>query len=173
MGQVKEMKSSSWKTVFRHCPDGRWLGIVAVLIFAASVAHAEALQVHYSGSSMASDSSGRVITLEFTKDGTGMYQEHSGKKSIDTQMHWSRQGKKVTVVVKPEDGKEADAPLIFELKHKFLVPEGAKESQLGVFAFPTLHPFGPETVGTSSGMTTCVTGAPGPCAMRETWSSKQ
>jgi hypothetical protein len=59
------------------------------------------------------------------------------------------------------------------MKRKSLVPTNPVNSQLGALGFPVLHPFGPATVGTSSGMTTCVTGAPGPCAMRETWSSKQ
>ena len=147
--------------------------VAMATLCATGLCRAESLNATYSGSSMARDSSARVITLELAKDGTGIYQEHSGVRNINTPVHWSRSGKTVTVALKPEDGKEPDPPLIFQLKRKSLIPVGAKESQLGVFAFPTLNPFGPENVGTSSGMTTCVTGAPGPCLQRETWSSRQ
>ena len=122
---------------------------------------------------MATDGSSRVITLELSKDGTGVYQEHSGKGDIKKDLHWSRDGKIVTVALRPDEGKAPGNPLIFEMKRKSLVPTNPVNSQLGALGFPVLHPFGPATVGTSSGMTTCVTGAPGPCAMRETWSSKQ
>jgi hypothetical protein len=148
-----------------------WIGVSALL--AAPVARAADLQAHYSGSSMAADSSSRVITLEFAKDGTGSYDERSGVREVSRPIHWSRNGKIVTVALKPEDGKEAEPPLVFELKRKSLVPHGAKASQLGVFAFPTLHPFGPESLGNASGMTSCVTGAPGPCLLRETWNSNK
>ena len=135
------------------------------------MARAADLQAHYSGSSMAADSSSRVITLEFAKDGTGSYDERSGVRVISRPIHWSRSGKIVTVALKPEEGKEAEPPLVFELKRKSLVPEGA--SHPGVFTFPTLHPFGPESLGNALGMTTCVTGAPGPCLQRETWNSNK
>ncbi len=153
----------------------RFLPLLAgmLLIGGALNCGAQKLQAHYSGSSMASDGSGRVITLELAKDGTGTYQERSGKREVTAPVHWLKQGKIVTVALKPEEGRDPQPPLVFELKRKSLVPEGAKESQLGVLAFPTLHPFGPEDLGKSSGMTTCVTGAPGPCLMRETWNSNQ
>jgi len=122
---------------------------------------------------MASDGSSRVITMDLAKDGTGVYQEHSGKGDVKKDLHWSRDGKTVTVILRPEEGKPAGSPLVFTMKRKSLVPANPVNSQLGILGFPVMHPFGPATVGNSSGMTTCVTGAPGPCAMRETWSSRQ
>jgi hypothetical protein len=63
--------------------------------------------------------------------------------------------------------------MIFELKNNNLVPSGTFNAQLGALGFPVLHPFGATDVGTSSGMSTCVNGMPGPCMMRETWNSNK
>jgi hypothetical protein len=145
---------------------------VAVAMTAA-IAHAAALKTFYSGSSMASDGSARTITLQFSEDGTGLYEDNSGKGDIKKNVHWFRDGKKVTVEFEPISGQAATAPLVFEVQRTSLVPAGTFNAQVGVFGFPTLHPFGPATVVKSSGLSTCVTGMPGPCAMRETWSSKQ
>lgn len=147
--------------------------VFAVGAICCSPSLAESLSTTYSGSSMASDGSSRVITMDLAKDGTGVYQEHSGKGDVKKDLHWSRDGKTVTVILRPEEGKPAGSPLVFTMKRKSLVPANPVNSQLGILGFPVMHPFGPATVGNSSGMTTCVTGAPGPCAMRETWSSRQ
>jgi len=147
-----------------------YLGL-AVAITAAT-AHAAKLKEFYSGSGKAPDGSARVITVEFAKDGTGTYQQHSGQGDTHKQLHWFRDGKTVTVELEPAAGK-APAPMTFKMERNSLVPTGALDTQLGVFSFPTLHPFGPADVGTSSGLSTCVNGGPGPCALRETWNSNQ
>ncbi len=143
------------------------------LAMTGAVAHAAALKTFYSGSSMASDGSARTITLQFSEDGTGLYEDNSGKGDIKKNVHWFRDGKKVSVEFEPVTGQAATAPLVFEVQRSSLVPVGDFNAQIGVLGFPTLHPFGPATVVKSSGLSTCVTGMPGPCAMRETWSSKQ
>jgi hypothetical protein len=134
---------------------------------------ADKLKTFYSGSSMASDSSSRTITLQFAKDGTGTYEDNSGKGDIKKTVHWFRDGKTVTVELEPGPGQSTGKMLVFELKRKSLVPTDTFNAQIGSLGFPTLHPFGPADVGTSSGLSTCVTGAPPPCVMRETWSSRQ
>ena len=139
----------------------------------AVIAHAADLKTFYSGSSMASDGSARTITLQFSEDGTGLYEDNSGKGDIKKNVHWFRDGKKVTVEFEPVAGQAATAPLVFTVQRTSLVPVGDFNAQIGVLGFPTLHPFGPAKVVKSSGLSTCVTGMPGPCAMRETWSSKQ
>ncbi len=138
-----------------------------------SLALAASLSSTYSGSSMATDGTSRVITLELSKDGTGVYREHSGKGDVHKDIHWSRDGKTITVALRPDEGQASGTEIVFNLKHKALIPANALNRQLGALGFPVLHPFGPATVGNSSGMTTCVTGAPGPCLMRETWSSNK
>ena len=143
------------------------------LAMSAAIAQAAALKNFYSGSSMASDGSARTITLQFSEDGTGLYEDNSGKGDIKKNVHWFRDGKKVTVEFEPVPGQAAAAPLVFEVQRTSLVPVGEFNAQAGVLGFPTLHPFGPATVVKSSGLSTCVNGMPGPCAMRETWSSKQ
>jgi hypothetical protein len=144
-----------------------------IMVATAGVCHAaDKLKTFYSGSSMASDSSARTITLQFAKDGTGTYEDNSGKGDIKKTMHWFRDGKTVTVELEPEQGQTTGKMLVFELKHKYLVPTDAFNAQIGALGFPALHPFGPGDVGTSSGLSTCVTGAPPPCAMRENWSSR-
>jgi len=100
---------------------------------------------------MASDGSSRVITLELSKDGTGIYQEHSGKGDVKKDLHWSRDGKTLTVVLRPEEGKPVGNPLVFNMKRKSLVPSNPVNSQLGVWGFPVLHSFGPATGGTAQG----------------------
>jgi len=142
------------------------------LAMSAAIAHAAALKTFYSGSSMASDGSARTITLQFSEDGTGIYEDNSGKGDIKKNVHWFRDGKKVTVEFEPVSGQAA-GPLVFQVERSSLVPAGEFNAQAGVLGFPTLHPFGPAKVVKSSGLSTCVTGMPGPCAMRETWSSKQ
>jgi hypothetical protein len=137
----------------------------------AAVAGAANLKTFYSGSSMATDGSARTITLQFSEDGTGLYEDNSGKGDIKSKVHWFRDGKKVTVEFEPVSGKAAVTPLVFEMQRTSLVPAGAVNAQFGVLGFPVLHPFGPATVVKSSGLSTCVNGMPGPCAMRETWSS--
>ncbi len=139
----------------------------------ALASHAAALKTCYSGSSMASDGSARTITLQFSEDGTGLYEDNSGKGDIKRNVHWFRDGKKVTVEFEPSPGKAPGAPLVFEVQRTSLVPTGAVNAEIGVLGFPTLHPFGPAKVVKSSGLSTCVNGGPGPCAMRETWSSNQ
>src|SRR5271170_5042773 len=138
----------------------------------AAVSPAANLKAFYSGSGMASDGSSKVITLQFSKDGTGVYQQNSGKGDINKKIHWFRDGKTVTVELEPAPGK-SPAPMTFKMERNSLVPIGALDTQLGVFSFPTLHPFGPADVGTSSGLSTCVNGGPGPCALRKTWNSNQ
>lgn len=142
------------------------------LAFGAVAAHAANLKAFYSGSGMAPDGSSRVITLELAKDGTGTFQQHSGQGDIHKQLHWFRDGKTVTLELEPIPGK-APAPMTFKMERNSLVPMGTLDTQLGVFSFPVLHPFGPGDVGTSSGMSTCVNGGPGPCVMRETWNSNK
>jgi len=138
----------------------------------AATSHAANLKAFYSGSGMAPDGSSRVITLQLSKDGTGTFQQHSGQGDINKQLHWFRDGKTVTLELEPAAGK-APAPMVFKMERNSLVPAGTLDTQLGVFSFPVLHPFGPGDVGTSSGLSTCVNGGPGPCAMRETWNSNQ
>jgi len=168
--QVREgMLINKNRSRFGH----RSISLTVIAVLACFPCLAESLSTTYSGSSMATDGSSRVITLELSKDGTGVYQEHSGKWDIKKDLHWSRQGKTITVALRPDEGQAPGDPLVFDLKRKSLVPASALNSQLGALGFPVLHPFGPATVGTSSGMTTCVTGAPGPCAMRETWNSNK
>jgi hypothetical protein len=151
--------------------------IVLVIGLAAgmstAVCHAAKLKTFYSGSSMASDGSARTITLQFSEDGTGIYDDNSGKGDIKKNVHWFRDENTVKVEFEPDPGKAPAAPLVFEMKRTSLVPVGDFNAQIGVLGFPTLHPFGPATVVKSSGLSTCVNGGPGPCAMRETWSSKQ
>ena len=147
-----------------------YFGLAVAMTSAAS--HAANLKAFYSGSGMAPDGSSRVITLELSKDGTGMYHQHSGQGDIAKNLHWFRDGKTVTLELEPAAGK-APAPMTFKMERNSLVPTGTLDTQLGVFSFPTLHPFGPANVGTSSGLSTCVNGGPGPCAMRETWNSNQ
>lgn len=137
------------------------------------VCHAAKLKSFYSGSSMATDSSARTITLQFAKDGTGLYEDNSGKGDIKKKLHWFRDGKTVKVELEPAPGKDPAPPMVFEMKNNSLVPAGSSNAQLGALGFPVLHPFGAADVGTSSGMSTCLNGMPGPCAMRETWSSNQ
>jgi hypothetical protein len=149
------------------------LGFLAAGALSCSLSFAEGLSSTYSGSSMATDGTSRLITLELSKDGTGVYQEHSGKGDVHKDIHWSRDGKTITVALRPEQGQTSSTEMVFNLKHKSLIPANALNTQLGALGFPVLHPFGPATVGNNSGMTTCVTGAPGPCAMRETWSSNK
>jgi hypothetical protein len=139
----------------------------------AAMAHAADLKTFYSGSSMASDGSARTITLQFSEDGTGLYEDNSGKGDIKKNVHWFRDGKKVTVEFEPVQGQASTAPLVFQMQRTSLVPVGDFNAQIGVLGFPTLHPFGPAKVVKSSGLSTCVTGMPGPCAMRETWSSNK
>jgi hypothetical protein len=148
-----------------------YFGLAAIM--ATASAHAVNLQNFYSGSSMASDGSARTITLQFSEDGTGLYEDNSGKGDIKKNVHWFRDGKKVSVEFEPSAGKAPAAPLIFNMQRSSLVPVGDFNAQIGVLGFPTLHPFGPAKVVKSSGLSTCVTGMPGPCAMRETWSSNQ
>jgi RecJ-like exonuclease len=156
---------------------GKFRSLVFVclaLAMGGGIAHAAAaLKNFYSGSSMASDGSARTITLQFSEDGTGLYEDNSGKGDIKKNVHWFRDGKKVTVEFEPVSGQAATGPLVFEVQRTSLVPTGAFNAQAGILGFPTLHPFGPATVVKSSGLSTCVNGMPGPCAMRETWSSKQ
>jgi hypothetical protein len=140
----------------------------------SAVAHAAAaLKTFYSGSSMASDGSARTITVQFSEDGTGLYEDNSGKGDIKKNVHWFRDGKKLTVEFEPAAGQTTGTPLVFDMQRTSLVPVGDFNAQIGVLGFPTLHPFGPAKVVKSSGLSTCVNGMPGPCAMRETWSSKQ
>jgi hypothetical protein len=146
---------------------------VLALAMAAVVCQAAKLKTFYSGSSMAADSSARTITLQFSKDGTGTYEDNSGKGDIKKKMHWFRDGKMVSVELEPDPGKEPAAAMVFELKNKSLVPAGTFNAKLGALGFPVLHPFGPADVGTSSGLSTCVNGMPGPCMMRETWNSNK
>ncbi len=143
------------------------------LAMSGAIAHAADLKTFYSGSSMASDGSARTITLQFSEDGTGLYEDNSGKGDIKRNVHWFRDGKKVTVEFEPVAGQAAAAPLVFQMQRTSLVPMGEFNAQIGILGFPTLHPFGPAKVVKSSGLSTCVNGMPGPCAMRETWSSKQ
>ena len=146
------------------------LGLAVAMTTAVS--HAANLKTFYSGSGMAPDGSSRVITVQLSKDGTGTFQQHSGQGDINKQLHWFRDGKTVTLELEPAAGK-APAPMTFKMERNSLVPTGTLDTQLGVFSFPALHPFGPGDVGTSSGLSTCVNGGPGPCAMRETWNSNQ
>jgi hypothetical protein len=163
--------------LWRDILQGRFWKVALLGLFVtigAGIAHADSLQDFYSGSSMASDGSSRTITLQFSEDGTGLYEDNSGKGDIKKTVHWFRDGKKVTVEFEPAPGKTTGStPLNFQIKHKALVPVGDFNAQIGVLGFPTLHPFGPAKVVKSSGLSTCVNGMPGPCAMRETWSSKQ
>jgi hypothetical protein len=153
--------------------SGRVVSIGLAALMTAAVAQAVDLKTFYSGSSMASDGSARTITLQFEEDGTGLYEDNSGKGDIKGNVHWFRDGKKVTVEFEPAPGKTPAQPLLFVMKRTSLAPSGTFNAEIGVLGFPTLHPFGPATVVKSSGLSTCVTGMPGPCAMRETWSSKQ
>ena len=148
--------------------------VVACLtaICSSTVSHAAKLKTYYSGSGMASDGSSRVINLQLSEDGTGTFQQHSGAGDINRQIHWFRDGDRVTLELEPGPG-QAPPQMVFQMKQNSLVPSGTFPSGLGVLGFPTLHPFGPTNVIKSSGMTTCVTGSPGPCAMRETWNSNK
>jgi hypothetical protein len=146
--------------------------LVLAVSLSAAGAYAAKLKTYYSGSGMASDGSSRVITLQFSTDGTGSFQQHSGQGDINKQIHWFRDGDKLTVELEPGPG-QTPPQMVFEMKRNSLVPSGTFPTGLGVLGFPTLHPFGPADVGKSSGMTTCVTGSPGPCAMRETWNSNK
>jgi hypothetical protein len=149
------------------------VSVSLAVAMSTAMAHAADLKTFYSGSSMASDGSARTITLQFVEDGTGLYEDNSGKGDIKKNVHWFRDGKKVTVEFEPVQGQAATSPLVFQVQRTSLVPVGDFNAQIGVLGFPTLHPFGPAKVVKSSGLSTCVTGAPGPCAMRETWSSRQ
>jgi hypothetical protein len=150
------------------------VGVGVVLAVSAATAHAAAaLKTFYSGSSMASDGSARTITVQFSEDGTGLYEDNSGKGDIKKNVHWFRDGKKVTIEFEPVSGQAAAPPLAFEVQRSSLVPVGDFNAQIGILGFPKLHPFGPAKVVKSSGLPTCVNGMPGPCAMRETWSSRQ
>ena len=150
------------------------VGMGLALALSAATAHAASgLKTFYSGSSMASDGSARTITLQFAEDGTGLYEDNSGKGDIKKNVHWFRDGKKVSVEFEPVSGQTAGSPLVFQVERTSLVPVGDFNAQIGVLGFPTLHPFGPAKVVKSSGLSTCVNGMPGPCAMRETWSSRQ
>ena len=136
-----------------------------------AVAHAADLKNFYSGTNMASDGSSRVITLQISKDGTGLYENNSGLGDIKKNIHWFRDGKTVTIDVEPTPGKPPITPMVFKMVRNSLVPTGALDTQLGVFSFPTLHQFGPADVVMGPGYSTCVSGMPGPCVMRKTWSS--
>jgi hypothetical protein len=166
----------SQATLWRDAVPSRFRTLLCFALtvgVAALASHAAALKTYYSGSSMASDGSARTITLQFSEDGTGVYEDNSGKGDIKRNIHWFRDGKKVTVEFEPSPGKASGTPLVFEVQRTSLVPTGTINAEIGVLGFPTLHPFGPANVVKSSGLSTCVTGAPGPCAMRETWNSNQ
>lgn len=146
-----------------------FFGLAAAMSVAA--AHGADLKTFYSGSNMASDGSSRVITLQISKDGTGLYENNSGLGDIKKNIHWFRDGKTVTIDLEPTPGKPPINSMIFKIERNSLVPAGTFDTQLGVFSFPTLHPFGPTDVVAGAGYSTCVSGMPGPCVMRKTWSS--
>jgi hypothetical protein len=116
------------------------------LIFAAALAfsvlaHADKLKNFYMGSGGYSAEVHRVVLLELAKDGTAVLQQNWHEKQPEVwHVHWTRNGKELTLTFDAVEGKPTPAPATFTLKNNSLIPAKWDSQYLGILGPPTLMP---------------------------------
>lgn len=146
------------------------IAVVFATLLMVLPSYADKIKTFWSGTGMTADGP-RMIMLQLSEDGTAILQQNRGDNTSKLHAHWAKKGNKVAVSFDPVQGQTTPPPMEFELKKNKLIPQIADNAKMGVYAYPTLQPFGPETVNAGAGSYSCVTGQAGPCAVRETWSS--
>jgi hypothetical protein len=117
--------------------------VTSALILSLSVnGYAAKLKSFYMGSGGFSAEVHRVILLELAKDGTAILQQNWHEKEPETwHVHWTLNGKSLTLTFDPMDGKPTPSPATFTLKNDSLVPVKWDTQFLGLLGPPTLMPF--------------------------------
>jgi hypothetical protein len=132
--------------------------------------YAGKIKTFWSGSGMTAKGP-QMIMLQLSPDGTAVFQQTQGENTVKLHAQWRKDGNIVSVRFDSVPGQPPKPTVAFELKKNQLIPQIPGNAQMGNFAYPTLTPFGPETVNAGAGSTTCANGMPGTCVNRETWSS--
>lgn len=114
----------------------------------------------------------RTVTLTLSADGTAVLQQTKGDESTKQHASWKKDGKMIVITFDATADGKTPAPMQFELKKNTLIPQMANNAEMGAFAYPTLQPFGAETVNAGASSNNCTHGTTGPCANRQTWNSK-
>jgi len=145
--------------------------ILAALLF-VTPGQAEKIKTYWTGSGMSLDGP-RTVSLQLSADGTALLQSTKGDDATKLHGRWRKEGKNIVLTFAPAaDGTSPPAPMEFELKKNSLIPQFANNPALGAFAYPTLTPFGADSVNINAGASgSCVTGQATNCAQQETWSS--
>jgi len=145
--------------------------VLALSVFMIAVpSYAGKIKTFWSGSGMTAKGP-QMIMLQLSPDGTAVFQQTQGDNSVKLHAQWRKDGNIVSVRFDPIPGQPPKPTVAFELKKNQLIPQIPGNDKMGNFAYPTLTPFGPETVNAGAGSTTCANGMPGTCVNRETWSS--
>jgi hypothetical protein len=132
--------------------------------------NAAKIKTFWSGSGMTAQGP-QMIMLQLSADGTAVFQQTQGENTVKLHAQWRKDGNIVSVRFDPVAGQPAKPTVEFEMKKNQLIPQIPGNAQMGNFAYPTLTPFGPDTVNAGAGSTTCANGMPGTCVNRQTWSS--
>lgn len=128
--------------------------LLIALLLSFAPAHADKLKNFYMGSGGYSAEVHRVVLLELAKDGTAVLQQNwHGKDPEVWHVHWTRDGKSLSLNFDPVDGRPTPLPATFTLKNNSLIPVKWDSQFLGVLGPPTLMRFnsGNKAPGSVSG----------------------